>query len=119
MAGIELDTLDFEGMACLDDGIVNQMLRYHALRIARDCADRPAEKGKRVLTIIIESVPICSQKGELDHVETSIKMRSKSPEHRTKTFQMRADDARGLLFNPHFGTALDQRPLFPDALDVE
>ena len=111
MPQLELNVLDLEGLALIDNGIINQMFRFHALKIGRDCADRPGEAGARTLTITISAIPVSSQKGTLDHVKTEIAVSSKLPTHRTKVYQMRADDANGLLFNPAFADAVDQMQL--------
>lgn len=61
---IELSVLDLEGLALIDNGIINQMFRFHALKLGRDCADRPGETGARTMTITITAIPVSSQKGD-------------------------------------------------------
>lgn len=112
LGSLELDVLDLDGMALLDNGLVNQMFRYHCLRLGRDCADRPGEKGKRTLTLTITAIPVCNQHGTIETVRTEIDIKSKLPVHRTRIYEMRADEDKGLLFNPHFADAVAQGSLY-------
>lgn len=114
---LKLDALDLEGMAMIDNGLVNQMFRYHALRLGRDCADRPGESGARTLTITITAKPVANQQGGLETVRTEIDIKSKLPVHRTRVYEMRADEKNGLLFNPNFSDSVNQMPL-PMSMDL-
>ena len=115
--GLSLDTLHK-----LYGGRILQQLQSHIDAMEQDLINRPGEKGKRQITLVLEATPktreIDMGPSNTKRLETyganvSVYLASKRPKHKAEDFDFRLDGTGRLVFNERDSRDFNAQPLLP------
>lgn len=112
--------LTLKSLEELGGGKVSKAFLQHIARIVQDCIDRPKDKKPRTVTMEFECVPVLTQDSkvmECEGVSGDFRIKSKVPQHRSKTFEFRCNNQGQLSFSTESPESFDQATL--DDLDPE
>lgn len=97
------DSLQFNvrNLAELDGGKADLAINHAIRQIVNDVKDRPGDKAKRKVTIVIEAVPhLDKDTAALDTVDVQIKVKTSVPVRQTHSYPMLPTEDGTLLFSP-------------------
>lgn len=83
-----LQQLSLESLKNLDDGRIKAALDQELRHVITDCGDRPGDKRARTVTLQIELKPITDEINELERVDVTMQVTSKTPTRKSKTYDM-------------------------------
>jgi hypothetical protein len=89
---------ELKSLSEIDCGRINAAFEHALARCEADCRDRPGTAKTRKVALLINMIPLCDDKGELESVNITFQIKDAIPTRESKTYNMRAD-RRGLLFN--------------------
>lgn len=95
----------------LDDGRVSIAFGQAMRAAVQDCVDRPAEKKVRTVTLELKLKPIIDTDDgitEMKGASGEFTIKSKVPERRSKTYEMRANKKGQLAFSSNSPENMDQ-----------
>lgn len=95
---IRLKEFDLLGIAGIEGGKLNTLVKHQMARMSQDCMDRPGDKSPRKLLIELQCKPVLSQDGTCEEVHQTFECRHKLPTYRSKTYVMKPTKG-GFLFN--------------------
>lgn len=86
---IKTMALDFKGLAHIDEGRVDKLLRFHLQRCQQDCQNRPNDNNARKVTLSFVMKPLVNPStGDCEKVSIEIEAKSSVPTYRTMPYQM-------------------------------
>jgi hypothetical protein len=125
-------TFNVETLATIDGGRVKKAIEHYVQRALADCADRPALKEARKVTLTISLTPEQDDRGMLDECAVEFNYSEALPKRRSKPYSMKAvvdDDGhlvegQGLIFNDLSAddpkqTTLDEADLDEHPMSIE
>ena len=83
------------------DARINAAFDSHLRTCVKDCFDRPGDKSKRKVKIVVELEPSTREDGTFDYIDHNWQFSSVVPPHRTGAIQSQARTNGSLAFNPH------------------
>lgn len=85
----------------LDGGKADLAINHAIRQIVNDVKDRPGDKAKRKVTIVIEAVPhLDDDSAALDTIDITIKVKTSVPLRQTHSYPMLPTEDGTLLFSP-------------------
>jgi len=116
--------LTLDSVMEIENGKVSAALDHELAQAVRDVVDRPADKTKRTVTLVIELAPVLDRDlATLKHIEATFKMFHRTPKRRSVEYPMLATKSGELFFQPHspFDPRQHELPYQPpaDATDQE
>ncbi len=107
MAFVQLTVASIEQ---IDEGRLGKAFLMHLKRLIQDCNDRPKEKKKRKLVMEIDMVPVLGDDGVVETIgaEFEFTFRSKTPDHKSKTYSLRTNKQGQAAFSSESPENADQ-----------
>ena len=102
---------EIESLAELDDGRLALAFTRHITRLIHDCENRPADEKARTLTINVAIKPTLIEGGYLTDFGVEASIKSKVPDHVTRTINCRVKNGHGGAFNTMSEDNVDQRTI--------
>jgi hypothetical protein len=102
-----LEVFNTAALSIIDGGRIRTGLDLALKRVCEDCNDRPFLKKSRKVTLEIEITPVPDGEG-LDSCSVEFKIRERIPARSSKSYNMRAGNGGGLLFNELSPEDVDQ-----------
>lgn len=104
--------LALETLADLDSRIGGAFSKL-AAELAQDCMNRPGEKGKRTLAVLIDLTPDQEADGTCEQVKTVVRLRANKPVYKTRDYGCLVTQA-GFKFNTGDPTSPRQKTIQVD-----
>lgn len=93
-----IEKFALEALTRIDGGRINEAFNQALRRCESDCRDRPGTGKARRITLVVDMLPICDDRAELESVNVAFRIAETIPKRESKTYNMRAT-TNGLLFN--------------------
>lgn len=91
--------LTLEVLCKLDMGKVAHAVDHELKQVVRDIIDRPGDKAKRKVVLMIEATPTLDKDtAQLDTIGVRFKVKSSTPERQSMEYPMLPTNSGGLLF---------------------
>lgn len=112
-----LKDFDTRNLKFIDGGAFAEQVDMHTDLQVRDCISRPHDNRPRTITIEYTLVPLPGSNGRLKTIAAELKVKSKSPYHKSDAIQLGIDPDGKAVFNEHSMGNVDQASFLPDGED--